>query len=65
MSETMRKPAVFSVDDPRLVVARPEEQLFDNELPAAASAVAIPEPPKRRVISWGALFWSALSGRLA
>lgn len=62
MSETMRKPAVFSVDDPRLVVARPEEQLFDNELPAEASAVAIPESPKRRRISWGALFWSALSG---
>jgi putative membrane protein len=66
MTEILRKPAVFSVDDPRLVVARPEEQLFDTEPPAGSSAVATPEAPKRagifRGVSWGALFWSALSG---
>jgi putative membrane protein len=66
MTETLRKPAVFSVDDPRLVVARPEEAPFEAEPTAEATAVAIPEPPKRRGIwrgiSWGALFWSALSG---
>lgn len=66
MTETLRKPAVFSVDDPRLVVARPEEQLFDTEPSPEASAVAIAKPRKRRGssrrISWGALFWSSLSG---
>ena len=64
MTETLRKPAVFSVDDPRLVVAEPDdaqrpqsslaEAPLDN-LPAVAVA------PRRR-IPWGTLFWSALSG---
>ena len=30
MTETLRKPAVFSVDDPRLVVTRPDEPLADE-----------------------------------
>src|SRR6185436_5404355 len=66
MTESLRKPAVFSLDDPRLVVARPEEAPFEAEPAPDAAAVAIPEPPKRRGMlfgmSWGALFWSALSG---
>lgn len=65
MNEPLRKPAVFSVDDPRLIVAEPDEtarpvmtplaEAPDDNLPAVVSA------PKRRV-PWGALFWSALSG---
>ena len=30
MTETLRKPAIFSVDDPRLVIARPEEAQRPN-----------------------------------
>jgi putative membrane protein len=65
MNETPRKPAIFSVNDPRLVVAAPEEVqrpgvevIADGpieNLPAVAVA------PRRR-IPWGALFWSALCG---
>jgi putative membrane protein len=62
MTESLRKPAVFSVDDPRLVVARPEEQPFDSESASEASDVILPESPRRRRIAWGAMFWSALSG---
>ncbi len=67
MTETLRKPAIFSVDDPRLVIAKPDEA----PRPAAATVVTAPElstdlvavpiPAKRR-FAWGALFWSALSG---
>jgi putative membrane protein len=65
MNETLRKPAIFRVDDPRLIVAdldapqRPSVAAFAETpletLPAVATA------PKRRV-PWGMLFWSALSG---
>jgi putative membrane protein len=64
MTETLRKPAVFSVDDPRLVTARPEEPPAADMLTAETSgfdAPAIPVP-RRKGIPWGALFWSALSG---
>ena len=65
MTETLRKPAIFSVDDPRLVIAEPD----DAQRQAAATApelstdlvVVAPAPAKRR-FAWGALFWSALSG---
>ncbi len=67
MTETLRKPAIFSVDDPRLVIAKPDEA----PRPAAATVVTAPElstdlvavpiPAKRR-FAWGALFWSASSG---
>jgi putative membrane protein len=64
MTESSRKPAVFSVDDPRIVVARPEEPIAD-EIAAEASDTnlpALPAPPPRKGFSWGGLFWSALSG---
>ena len=65
MSETLRKPAIFSVDDPRLVVAEPDEA------PRPAAAVLAEAPlddvravaiARKRRIPWGAIFWSALSG---
>jgi putative membrane protein len=62
--QPVRKPAVFSVDDPRLVIAAPEEPLpdqaveVDPNLPALAAAAKQARPAAR----WGALFWSALSG---
>jgi putative membrane protein len=65
MNETLRKPAIFSVDDPRLVVAEPDEA----QRPSAAALAETPldnvpalaTAPKRKS-PWGALFWSALSG---
>ncbi|MEA3025167.1 MAG: putative rane protein [Alphaproteobacteria bacterium] len=65
MTETVRKPAVFSVDDPRLVVAEPNEaQRPDIAVLGEAPLENVPAvivAPKRR-IPWGAMFWSALSG---
>jgi putative membrane protein len=64
MNEPVRKPAVFNVDDPRLIIAAPEEPLpdradeIDPNLPALAAAAKQARPAVR----WGALFWSALSG---
>ena len=65
MNKTQRKPAIFSVDDPRLIVAESEAArrppvdviaaVSDENLPAMIVA------PKRK-IPWGTLFWSALSG---
>jgi putative membrane protein len=53
---------VFSADDPRIVLAAPEEA------PRTGNALTVPEmtelaPATRpRRVRWGALFWSALSG---
>jgi putative membrane protein len=67
MTEQLRKPAIFSVDDPRLVIAEREKKET-----AAVEATAVPEAPAELMLStaavparrmrWGALFWSALSG---
>jgi uncharacterized membrane protein YcjF (UPF0283 family) len=72
MTETLRKPAMFSVDDPRLVAARPEDPRAEEIAPDTSGfdPPAIPAPPRRKGfalgiswgVSWGALFWSALSG---
>jgi putative membrane protein len=67
MTEALRKPAVFRVDDPRLVVAEMEEAqrtelgLVDAAETAGALVPIVPGWRKRR-IPWGTLFWSALSG---
>jgi putative membrane protein len=65
MTETLRKPAIFSVDDPRLVAAEPDTAqrtgAADLAEPALDNLPAIVAAPKRR-IPWGTLFWSALSG---
>jgi len=65
MNETQRKPAIFSVDDPRLIVAEPEAaQRPPVDVIAVASDENLPAvivAPKRK-IPWGAMFWSALSG---
>ena len=65
MNETLRKPAVFSVDDPRLVVAEPDERRAAERRIGSADPrdlPAVPAAAPRRRIRWGALFWSALSG---
>jgi putative membrane protein len=62
MTEILRKPAVFSVDDPRLVVTLPKEQPFESETATDLAEAAPPASAKRRRVPWGALFWSALSG---
>src|SRR4029079_10941559 len=65
MNETLRKPTIFSVDDPRIIVAKAEdverprveviaEQPAEN-LPVIAAA-------PRRKVPWGSLFWSAVTG---
>jgi putative membrane protein len=65
MNKGVRKPATFSIDDPRLIVAEPEaaERVSIGGIPdtRVESVPAIVVPPKRK-IPWGALFWSALSG---
>jgi putative membrane protein len=68
MTEILRKPAIFSVDDPRLVIARPEEA----PRPPAETIVEMPADnlpavmtPRKRRVPWGTLFWSALSGLAA
>lgn len=65
MTETLRKPAVFSIDDPRLTVTRPEEPIIDD-IAAEAPDTNLPAmpapPPPRKGFPWGGLFWSALSG---
>jgi putative membrane protein len=64
MTETRRKPAIFSVDDPRLVMTA-EEPPPSVAAPADIAAVdnvpAVIRPMRRRM-PWGTLFWSALSG---
>jgi putative membrane protein len=61
----LRKPAVFSVDDPRLVIAEPDEAQRRGVVAMAQAPVdnlpAVVAPARRR-IPWGTLFWSALSG---
>jgi putative membrane protein len=65
MTDALRRPAVFSVDDPRLVVAEPEEAQRPSvdiiEAAPVKNLPAIASAPRRR-IPWGTLFWSALSG---
>ena len=65
MTEAFRKPAVFDVDDPRIVVATANESpLPDVALVTEAPADDLPAVvrPIRRRVPWGTLFWSALSG---
>ncbi len=65
MTETLRKPAIFSVDDPRLVAAAPEEaQRAGVEILDEAPAENLPAvlARRKRRMPWGAMFWSALSG---
>jgi putative membrane protein len=60
MTDAFRKPAVFSADDPRIVLAAPEEaQRSANALTVADMTEPAVRPRRMR---WGTLFWSALSG---
>jgi putative membrane protein len=66
MNEPLRRPAIFSADDPRLETVELDEaagSAIAITLPDRAGALvaAAPAPPVRRM-RWGALFWSALSG---
>jgi putative membrane protein len=65
MNESPRKPAVFRVDDPRLVVAEAEpapqpaiEALTAEPVGDLPAVIA----PRKRRLPWGALFWSAATG---
>ncbi len=77
MTERPRRPAAFRLNDPRVVIATP-----DQEAPRSAiGAVRVtPEPesfdlpvpvpvetpaPRARRFPWGAVFWSALGGLVA
>jgi putative membrane protein len=64
MNEPVRKPAVFSVDDPRLIVTAPEEPLPERVAEAEPNLPALTAAAKqaRPAVRWGTLFWSALSG---
>jgi putative membrane protein len=67
-----RKPAAFRLDDPRIVIAPPEEP---PRRPVRGTILVTPEPEpdglpvplekpvrRRRRVPWGALLWSALGG---
>jgi putative membrane protein len=67
MNNPVRKPAVFNLDDARLVIASPEEEPLperaaesDPSLPALAATAKQARPAVR----WGAIFSSSLSGLL-
>jgi putative membrane protein len=65
MNETLRKPAIFSVDDQRIIVAKAEDVERPSveviaEQPAENLPVIAAAP--RRKVPWGSLFWSALTG---
>ena len=75
MTDRPRRPAAYRLDDPRVVVAAPDEdaravrgavrvtpepESFDLPVP-----VALPVPPPRQRFPWGAVFWSALGGLVA
>jgi putative membrane protein len=64
MNEPARKPAVFNVDDPRLVMAAPDEPVPDRaaEIDPNLPALSATAKRARPALRWGALFWSALSG---
>jgi putative membrane protein len=64
MTELKRKPALFALDDPRLVVAPTLDFEPGDSAPAKAAdeIETLAVKRARRGISWGALFWSALSG---
>jgi len=62
MSDVSRRPAAFSLDDPRLVAIEPR---IEAERPAPDGDTAIelaPPPSTRRRVPWGTLFWSASGG---
>ena len=73
-----RKPAAFSLDDPNIVLGpqttdngaphRPsrEKVLVSPTIDEAVSGLPTPPAPRRRRgLSWGTIFWSALSALLA
>ena len=65
MTETLRKPAIFGIDDPRLVIAEPDQaQRASLETVGEAPVENLPAVivPRKRGVPWGALFWSALFG---
>jgi putative membrane protein len=67
MTEAIRKPATFELDDPRLVIDPVEPPApdvpVDDVVPETAALPAAPDEPVRR-LPWGTLFWSACSGLL-
>jgi putative membrane protein len=74
MNDQPRRPAAFRLDDPRVVVAAP-----DQDAPRTSAVRVMPEPdsfdlpvpveppaPARRArLPWGTIFWSALGGLVA
>ena len=71
MNEHHRRPAAFRLDDPNVVVtaqpgraARGTVRVMVEPEPALP-VVAEPDPPPRRALRWGTLFWSALGGLVA
>jgi len=62
MTEAFRKPAVFSADDPRIVLAAPEEAPRDSNALTVPEMTDVAPAARPRRVRWGALFWSALSG---
>jgi putative membrane protein len=66
MTERLRKPAIFSPEDPRLEseAANKADQpdALAASLPETSAGHVVAASAPHRRIRWGALFWSALSG---
>ncbi len=72
MSERLRKPVTFKLDDPGVVVMDADEtgrpsrgtvRVTPESDPALLPVpVEAPLPPARRGFAWGALFWGAVGG---
>ena len=63
MTESLRRPAAFRADDPRVIVAGPEIAPSEKHELALIEA-ELPAPPMKRSRrwGWGSVFWSAASG---
>lgn len=73
-----RKPAVFRLDDPNVIVTDPQHEVEPHRPRARQPVIVSPEPDtaalpvvvaaeprKARRLSWAGLFWSALGGLVA
>jgi putative membrane protein len=66
-----RKPAAFSLDDPRVRIAAADRPAPETAVPVTIvperelelpAAVAAPEPARRSRMRWGMVFWAASGG---
>lgn len=65
MTDSLRRPATFRADDPRVVIAEPEAAIpgaSDTALAVVDGEIGREISKRSRRLRWGTLFWSAASG---